>query len=242
MDKNATRPPSYNQIRGVCGITASAATLALVFLILCAVSASAGDTLQKCFISGPAPMGCAREPISDGPSCGLEITCTDRPVQLGYTDGVCFRATCPGIWALIHQRVDQASFRRRFLTYRHYSFVGHWELKDQGLIESGPVRLRELFLVLPDDLIEFKLRDPDCNAAIEVRNLGYIKKGSPNELKHWLAYNVYLERPEQLESVSGPSNCRPFSGPCPNGPEPLANRVLGRILSLGRCIGLPNRP
>ena len=78
---------------------------------------------------------------------------------LGYPQGVCFRATCPGIWGLIHTRVDQASFRRRFFTYRHYSFKGTWDLKDQGVIEAGAVPVRELFLVLPEDVIEFKLSD-----------------------------------------------------------------------------------
>ena len=88
----------------------------------------------------------------------------------------------------MHRRADQASFRRRDFTYRHYAFKGIWQLKDQGAIESGPAACRELFLVLPEDLIEFKLRDPDCNTAIEIRSLGYIKTGTVEELKKWLAY------------------------------------------------------
>ena len=162
------------------------------------------QTLQKCSI----PAGCAQpsqERSTSQPSCGIEITCTDKPVQLGYASGVCFRATCPGVWALIHKRVDQASFRRRYITYRHYSFNGNWNLKDQGVIESTINPFRELFLVLPDDLIQFELRDPDCNAEVEVRNLGYIKRGSVDELRHWLAYNVFMERPA-LEPVGGQAN------------------------------------
>jgi hypothetical protein len=95
----------------------------------------------------------------------------------------------------MHRRADQASFRRRYFTYRHYAFNGTWELKGQAVIESGPTAYRELFLVLPGDLIEFQMRYPDCNTAIEIKSLGYIKKGSIEELKKWLAYNVYLERP-----------------------------------------------
>ena len=162
---------------------------------------ASGQTLQKCAI----PAACAQpsqERSAPQPSCGVEITCTDKPVQLGYGSGVCFRATCPGVWALIHKRVDQASFRRRYITYRHYSFNGNWNLKDQGVIESRINSFRELFLVLPDDLIQFELRDPDCNSAVEVANLGYIKRGSVDELRKWLAYNVYLERPT-LEPVGG---------------------------------------
>ncbi|MGO9123207.1 MAG: hypothetical protein ACLQPD_36995 [Desulfomonilaceae bacterium] len=236
MNGNAIRLFYYTTKRGIRGITVSA-----VFFMLCASAASAGEGLQKCSISGSAPVGTVQERTSDGPTCGIEITCTDRPLQLGYSDGVCFRATCPGIWALIHKRVDQASFRRRFITYRHYAFRGYWELKDQGVIESGQIPLRELFLVLPDDLIEFKLRDPDCNTAVEVRNLGYIKKGSPEELKHWLAYNVYMERPEKTVSAAGGQNGL-LPGSCPNGLDRLASGLLLRVLSLGRSIGLPTCP
>jgi len=202
---------------------------------------ASGQALQKCSI----PMGAgqsSQQCLTSQPSCGLEITCIDRPVQLGYNNGVCFRATCPGVWAVIHKRVDQASFRRRFIVYKHYSFSGNWNLKDQGVVEAGANTMRELFLVLPDDLIQFELRDPDCNAAIEVRNLGYIKKGTPDELKHWLAYNVYLERPEQLEPVSGPGKMHHVSGSCPNPLERLANEMLSRIFSLGRSIGLATFP
>jgi hypothetical protein len=67
-------------------------------------------------------------------------------------------------------------------------------LKDQGVIEAGATPVRELFLVLPEDLIEFKLTDPDCYARIEIRKLGYIKTGNLRELQEWLAYNSYLEK------------------------------------------------
>ncbi|MEJ2719428.1 MAG: hypothetical protein P8182_20245, partial [Deltaproteobacteria bacterium] len=128
----------------------------------------AGPPLIKC---SPQPQ-CLPGPrgLSDpSPRCGIEITCTDKPVQLGYSDGVRFRATCPGVWAVLHKRVDQASFRRRIWTYRHFAFKGYWELKDRGAIESGPVPIREVFLVMPDDLIEFRLRDPDPYARVEFR-------------------------------------------------------------------------
>ena len=170
------------------------------------------------------------------------MTCTDRPVQLGYSDSVCFRATCPGIWALIHRRVDQVSFRRRFITYRHHSFRGTWELKDSGVVESGVAPLRELFLVLPDDLVELKLRDPDSNSVVEVSNLGYIKRGGISELKKWLAYNVYLERPERIEAGARSQNGYPSSRPCPTASEGLAGAILSGIFSVGRCIGLPFCP
>ncbi len=214
-------------------------SLSLCMVMAWALLASAGSPLQKCSISHPAAPGCTQERTSRGPSCGIEMTCIDRPVQLGYSDGVCFRASCPGVWALNHRRIDQASFRRRFLTYRHYSFRGTWELKDSGVIESGVVPLRELFLVLPDDLIEFKLRDPDCNSIVEVTNLGYVKKGTVCELKQWLAYNVYLERPERTERRAGARNGHPASRTCATGLDCLAGGMLSRILSVGRSIGLP---
>jgi hypothetical protein len=89
--------------------------------------------------------------------------------------------------------MDQASFRRRLFTYRHYAFKGYWELKDQGVIESAPVPQRALFLVLPDDLIEFRLLDPDPCAKIDLNDLGYLKKGPVAELQRWLAYRVYMD-------------------------------------------------
>jgi len=97
---------------------------------------------------------------------------------------------------LIHSRADEASFRRRLFTYRHYSFKGSWDLKDQGVIEAGAAPVRELFLVLPDDLVELKLTDPDRYAKVEIRSLGYIKTGNVRELQEWLAYNSYLEKVE----------------------------------------------
>lgn len=124
----------------------------------------------------------------------IEMTCTDKPVQLGFSGGVVFRATCPGIWAITHQRIDESSFRRRFFSYRHYTFKGYWEIKDQGMIEAARNPTRELFMVLPGDLIEFKLLKPDCNCKIDVTNIGYIKKAGLCELQEWLAYNSYMEK------------------------------------------------
>lgn len=124
----------------------------------------------------------------------IEITCTDKPVQLGFSGGVIFRATCPGIWAITHQRIDESSFRRRFFSYKHYTFKGHWEIKDQGMIEAIHSPTRELFMVLPADLIEFRLLEPDCYSKIDVTNVGYIKKAGICELQEWLAYNSYMER------------------------------------------------
>jgi hypothetical protein len=170
-----------------------AALLAAILSLGIVWTAQAGPLLQKCAIQ-PLKAPWSGPQRSLRPECGLELTCTDKPVLLGYPQGVCFRATCPGIWGLIHTRADQASFRRRFFTYRHYAFRGYWELKDQGVIEAGATPVRELFLVLPEDLIEFKLTDPDCYARIEIRKLGYIKTGNLRELQEWLAYNSYLEK------------------------------------------------
>jgi len=136
------------------------------------------------------------------------MTCTDRPIELNYFDGVCFRATCPGIWAVIHRRADQSSFRRRLLTYRHYQFVGTWEVRDRGTLEAIEVPLRELFLVLPGDVIEFRLVEPDCHTRVELSNLGYIKKGSLCEVQQWLAYNTYLERPDLSPRNGRGTSCR----------------------------------
>jgi len=149
-----------------------------------------------------SPVPCASRQTSPGPECGIELTCLGHPVRLGYSSGVCFRASCPGVWGIVHERVDQASFRRRLLTYRHYTFKGYWELKDQGVIESGPVRQRALFLVLPDDLIEFRLLDPDPYAKIDLNELGYLKKGCVAELQGWLAYRVYMD--DTAASFYGP--------------------------------------
>lgn len=142
---------------------------------------------------GGLPGPCTSRQTLPAPECGIELTCAGQPVRLGYSGGVCFRATCPGVWGIMHERIDQASFRRRLFTYRHYSFKGYWELKDQGVIESGPMQQRALFLVLPDDLIEFKLLEPDPCAKIDVSELGYLKKGSVSELQRWLAYRVYMD-------------------------------------------------
>jgi len=195
--------------------------------------AGGSGVLQKCSIPGPTA-ACGNPSSSSRPESGLEITCTDKPVLLGYSQGVCFRATCPGIWALIHRRSDEASFRRRFLTYRHYSFAGRWELKDQGLVETGYGPARELFLVLPDDLIEFKAADSDCNAGIEVRNLGYIKKGDLCELKEWLALNAYMEG-VGMDGNSRQAQARP---PAPGPMNACGPPLTGGILSLCRWLGI----
>jgi len=208
-------------------------------LLIVASTALAAEPLQKCFIPGTQPQCGGDRGGSQGPSCGIELTCTDKPIQLGYSDGVCFRSTCPGIWALVHKRADQASFRNRYFTYRHYAFKGTWELKDQGAIESVNTPFRELFLVLPDDLIELKLRDPDMNAAIEVTNLGYIKKGSVEELKKWLAYNVYLERPVFRSAESETQRNRNFGPWSPGSPYGSADLILSPVSFVGRLLGLP---
>jgi hypothetical protein len=136
---------------------------------------------------------CSSRQTPRGPECGIELTCAGGPVRLGESGGACFRASCPGVWGILHERTDQASFRRRIFTYRHFAYKGYWELKDQGLLESGPVPQRALFMVLPDDLIEFRLLDTDPRAKIDVSELGYIKKGSVAELQLWLAYRVYMD-------------------------------------------------
>lgn len=198
----------------------------------------AGPLLQKCSIPG-SDKACGPQQGSQRPSCGIEITCTDKPVLLGYSEGVCFRATCPGVWALLHTRLDQASFRRRFFSYRHYQFRGNWELKDQGTIEAGAATVRELFMVMPDDLIELKLADPDPCARVEVRNLGYIKKGTIAELQHWLAYQVYVENYEaNRRQAQAAEDQNPTQ---PNGPAHWCTPQGGLydLLALGRCLGLP---
>jgi hypothetical protein len=171
--------------------------IVLICLILVGIVriGTAGPPLPPCAkpVSGET---CNTRAESGDPSCGLEFTCIDSPAVLGYSQGLCFRATCPGIWALLHTRLDQRSFRRRFFSYKHYQFRGNWEIKDQGTIEAGPATVRELFLVLPGDLIELKLADPDPGARVEVRNLGYVKRGSITELQQWLAYQAYMENLE----------------------------------------------
>jgi hypothetical protein len=213
-------------------------TITIASITFLVPAGNAGGLLQKCSIPNARP-DCAQAGSRNGPSCGIEITCTDKPIQLGYSDGVCFRATCPGIWGLVHKRADQASFRRRYFTYRHYSFNGTWELKNQGAIESGPTAFRELFLVLPDDLIEFKLRDPDLNAAVEITNLGYIKKGTVDELKKWLAYNVYLERPV-FQGADPDSRNNQVAAPWPPGsPYGTVDIITRPIDYVRRILGCP---
>jgi hypothetical protein len=198
-------------------------------------------------IAGPPLVRCSLGPPRCGPPmpaprsrCGIELTCTDKPVQLGFSEGVCFRATCSGVWALIHKRADQASFRRRIFAYRHYRFEGCWELKDQGVIESGPIPIRELFLVFPDDLIEFRLKEPDPYAIVQIKNLGYIKKGNIAELNQWLAYETFMQGPG-LQSVQATldRNIRPRVPVCvPSSPHWLGSGIFSRILSMGRSVGL----
>lgn len=213
--------------------------LAAVLLLAFVWTAQAGPPLQKCAVQPSGTPGAERQ-NSSRPECGLELTCTDKPVLLGYPHGVCFRATCPGIWGLIHTRADQASFRRRFFTYRHYAFRGYWELKDQGVIEAGAVPLRELFLVLPEDLIEFKLTDQDCYAKIEIRKLGYIKTGNVCELQEWLAYYRHLEKAGLDNEV--PAAARRASPNCSAGISWLDQTCIstvGRLFTLGRFMRLP---
>lgn len=220
-------------------------TLRFLSALIIAVSISfvegivhAGPPLQKCAIQSPITPGCEQR-TSSQPQCGLELTCTDKPVLLGNPQGVCFRATCPGIWALIHERIDQSSFRRRFISYRHYSFKGYWDLKDQGIIEAVGTPIRELFLVLPDDLIEFKMTDPDCFAKVEIKKLGYIKTGSLKELQEWLAYNTYLEKPD-LTTTNGNSRFGQSSGVF--GDPSWANFTGGGtsfgLRSIGNALGI----
>lgn len=215
-----------------------AALTAALSIWFAETTAQAGPPLQKCAIQALDTPGGARQP-SPQPECGLELTCTDKPVLLGYPQGVCFRATCPGIWALIHTRADQSSFRRRFFTYRHYSFKGYWDLKDQGVIEAGAAPVRELFLVLPEDLIEFKLTDPDCYAKVEIRKLGYIKTGNLRELQEWLAYNSFMEK-AGLNGNDQILGQRPSAGCSPGASwlDQACRTTIGGMISVGRTIGL----
>ena len=169
-----------------------AVSIVCLVLIGLARTSQAGPPWQNCAISSrefPLPA----EPTSTGPDCAMELTCTDRPVLLGHSRGMCFRASCSGVWALLHTRLDQGTFGRKFFSYRHYQFREGWDLKDQGSIEAGAVTVRELFLVLAGDLIELKLAEPDPHTRIEVRNLGYVMKGTVAELQQWLAYQTYWE-------------------------------------------------
>jgi hypothetical protein len=201
-DRVSKEAPNVKKIQIFVAILVAILSLGMV------LNAQAGPPLQKCAIQPLETRSSGLQRPSQ-PECGLELTCTDKPVLLGNSQGVCFRATCPGIWGLIHTRADQASFRRRFFTYRHYAFNGYWNLKDQGVIEAGGAPVRELFLVLPEDLIEFKLNDADCCAKIEIKKLGYIKTGNLCELQEWLAYNSYLEKAGRL-SVDPMSSLWPF--------------------------------
>ncbi|AFM26011.1 hypothetical protein [Desulfomonile tiedjei] len=216
-----------------------ATILGAILLSGIVLNAQAGPPLQKCAIQ-PLETRDGGSQRQSRPECGLELTCTDKPVLLGNSQGVCFRATCPGIWGLIHTRADQASFRRRFFTYRHYAFRGYWDLKDQGVIETGAAPIRELFLVLPEDLIEFRLNDPDCYARVEIKKLGYIKTGNLCELQEWLAYNSYLEKAE-LNNNSNVS-CPVPLGSCSknaNWLDHARGAAVGGLFTLGRKIGLP---
>jgi hypothetical protein len=215
-------------------IVATALSLSLIVW-----AAQAGPSFQKCSIPPPETPR-AQDQRSSQPECGLELTSTDKPVLLGYPQGACFRATCPGIWDLIHTTADQASYRRRLFTYRQHTFRGYWDLKDQGVIKDGAAPVRELFLVLPEDLIEFKLTDPDCYARIEIRNLGYMKTGNLHELHGWLAHNSCIEKAELSShgQVSGPV---PFAGCLAHASclDQACRPTIGRMLSVDRAIDLP---
>lgn len=210
-----------------------------IVLLAIVGTAQAGSPLQKCAIQSPETPACGPGTSSPQPECSIELTCTDKPVLLGNPQGVCFRATCPGIWGLMHTRADQASFRRRFFTYRHYAFRGYWDLKDQGVIEAGPVPVRELFLVLPEDLIEFKLTDPYCHARVEIRKLGYIKTGNMIELQKWLAYQSYIEKVGVDGEILAAD--RNSSRPCTSGNAWLDRCIsrFGPLFSGRRFLGLP---
>jgi hypothetical protein len=183
------------------------------------------------------------EPTSTCPECATELTCTDRPVLLGHPRGMCFRAPCSGVWALLHTRLDQTSFDRRFFSYRQFQFGEGWDLKDQGTIEAGPVAVRELFLVLAGDLIEFTVAEPVPHARIEVRNLGYIRKGTVAELQQWLAYQTYWENLEgqrcqqprsSNQDAKGRSDLRTGCG--------SQEGILSRVLAVRPVLGFPFSP
>lgn len=211
---------------------------------LMTIGPMAGPPLTKCSMQRQ-PQYCTSGQSRPTPRCGIEITCTDKPIQLGHSEGVCFRATCPGIWAVLHKRVDQTSFRRRIWTYRHFTFKGYWELKDQGAIQSGPVEIREMFLVLPDDLIEFRLRDPDKYARVELRNLGYIKRGDLCELKKWLALQSYQQGPALIEAAMDRSrkerndSARRSCNPNAQWPIRFGAGFFSDLSSACRRMGLP---
>lgn len=140
-----------------------------------------------------------KESSETRPECALDVTCSDEAVRLGNRAGVCFRSDCAGVVAILHKRNDEVSFRRRFVSYRHFAFEGRFVLKDQGTLESGPVLSRELFLVLPGDIIEFRTDGDDCLAKIDLRNLGYVKRGSLCELQHWLSEKTFMEIPDRTQ-------------------------------------------
>lgn len=174
------------------------------------------------------------------PQCGVEMTCSDTIFQLGNSAGVCLRADCAGIIAILHKRNDEASFRRRFFSYRHYGYEGRYILKDQGIVQSGPVRLRELFLVLPGDLIEFKLEGQDCLAGIEVQNLGYVRKGNLCDLQRWLAEKTFMEMPNgNSEGSPTPDSHASFRTSCkpPKGVAAVTD-PLAVLLSWGKRVGM----
>ncbi len=183
---------------------------------------------------------CAASDRDSRPQCGVEMTCSDRIYQLGNPAGVCVRADCAGIIAILHKRNDEASFRRRFFSYRHYGCEGRYVLKDQGIVQSGPVRLRELFLVLPGDLIEFTLEGQDCFAGIEVQNLGYLRKGNLCDLQKWLAEKTYMEMPNGSPEGSPPSGSQRSSGTFCR-PETGMGAIMepfAALLSLGKRVGV----
>jgi hypothetical protein len=58
-----------------------------------------------------------------------------------------------------------------------------------------------MFLVLPGDLIEFRLQDCDQYARVELRNLGYVKRGDLCEMKKWLAHQSYMDGPALIQAA-----------------------------------------
>jgi hypothetical protein len=144
------------------------------------------------------------------------------------------------VWAMRHTGMDQTSFSRRTFSYKHYQFSGKWELRDQGTIEAGAA-VRELFLVFPGDLIEFRLTEPDPCAKIEIKGLGYIVKGTSAEIQRWFACHAYMEKLEahdrrRLESgnreATAPESC-PI--PCPP-PQAWGRGILSPLSIIGQAV------
>ncbi len=107
------------------------------------------------------------------PECGLELTCTDSRCCWAILMGCVFGATCPGIWGLIHTRADQASFRRRFFTFRHFRFQWAVGIERSGVIQAGSFpcsRTVRWFRLGPHRVQACPI--PIVNTKIEIRKLG----------------------------------------------------------------------